>query len=111
MPREVPGRDFDVLASLSEPDDLEAFSNGSLSEALRADLDRWRPGFSGFSDFSLVGDSASSLDFLEFDLGGGAAPQKPQDEDCWSRTTFGRSFLDGFESSLAGFSPAVALAA
>lgn len=76
MPREVLGRDLG-LPSLSESDDLEAFSSGSLSEGLRADFERDTEGRSDF--FSLVGEDA----FFELDFGGGgAAPQKPQDDDC-----------------------------
>ena len=79
MPREVLGRDLEDLPSLSEPDDFDAFSSGSLSEALRADLERDNP-----DGRSLTGEDASAFDresFFELDGGGGAAPQKPHDLD------------------------------
>jgi len=75
-----------VFIALSDSEDFERPSV-SLSEALRADFDRTNPGVLGF-DF--VGDG-SSLDFF-LASGFGAAPQKPQDEAPWLRTTFARSF-------------------
>jgi len=90
MPREVDGR---PLPS-SDPDDLEAFSRWSFSAGLRADLERDTP-----DGLSLTGDDGL---LLELDFAGGAcAPQKPQDCEPWSRTTFGRSFLVARDSSFS----------
>ena len=80
-PRDVLGRDFDSrFPSLSEPEDFEAFSNGSLSEAFRADLERERPS----GRFLTAGESSPSREFESFldDFLAGVEPQNPQEDDC-----------------------------